>query len=277
MHGNVWSSMKKRNGFAICLGKIRILCVLPTQDFSEDGSMHMKRFAPYPTRWICHCFVLSMLILIFAGCSSQQPVSRQQANAQPVTQKSSMELNPLKWPWNPLEWDTYNFREKYNFKVGNMWVIKPPREFNPAQIVIVRELGKIPAQPQTQAALSEIYAEYAQNKEVALATAKLTQAKTQMLVIDVISSDALLRDSDGTEYPSQVDPALTRRLVDLTTDRKWLAQKKTKAKKIGGDEWAYRSVFQESSDEYKPVRRQWKVSEVTNNSHITEVQHLLTR
>ncbi|HCD33989.1 MAG TPA: hypothetical protein DER01_16380, partial [Phycisphaerales bacterium] len=223
--------------------------------------MHIK-LSGYDARLVCHSLVLMLLITIVTGCSSQQPVSQQQANAQPAAKQSSLELNPLRWPWNPMEWDTYAFRDKYNFKVGDMWVIKPPRQFNPSQVVVVRQLGSIPDQPQPKPPVAELYEAYVVKKEAQMAasmpTTKPARKVTQMLVIDLASSNAILRDSDGKEYPSQVDPALTRQLIDLTTKRQWLIQKKTKLKNVAADQWAYRSVFQEVSDEYKPVRRNWK-------------------
>lgn len=234
--------------------------------------MHHTLFSPVATRTMCQNMILVTLTALFVGCSSGQPTS-QQANAQPTPQKKGIELNPLKW-------DSYEFREKYNFKIGDMWIIKPPRQFNPSQIVVVRELGKSPDKPQAQPPVTELYASYVQQKDKAdagMVSEGSSTPVTQMLVIDVISSDALLRDADGHEYPSQVDPALTHKLMELTTDPRWLYQKDIKVKNPTDDQWVYLGVFQENNGENNSVKRKWIVSDVTTNPDLTEVQQLLTQ
>ena len=122
---------------------------------------------------------LCLFVVLLTGCASKQPVAEKQAvKAEVKAEKEGIGLNPLNWPWNPLAWEfkraaegemelnpyywsvnpmhwdykeaNYNFREKYNFKLGPMWVIKPPRELNPSQIVVVRHFGMAPAVPQVQ-------------------------------------------------------------------------------------------------------------------------------
>ncbi|MFG0250327.1 MAG: hypothetical protein ACF8OB_15690 [Phycisphaeraceae bacterium JB051] len=243
--------------------------------------MHiMPRFS----RPVCLFLVLALTAAMFTGCASKQSAEQQQVATKVEPQKKKgLELNPLKWPWNPMEWSTYGFREKYNFKVGNMWVIKPPRELNPSQIVVVRQLAKVPDQPQTQPTINMLYDDYVGQKEIGKVDGVNSTVSNepaaqgmQMLVIDLVTSDALLRDADGREYPSEVDPALTRKLINLTMERDFIAARKTKLKNVNEDQWAYRTVIQEAGSDEKPLRRNWKVSENTNNPNLTEVQRLLT-
>jgi hypothetical protein len=164
-----------------------------------------------------------------------------------------------------------------------MWVVKPPRELNPSQIVVVRELASMPDAPQVQPPVTSLYDEYVGQKEIGKVdgvnnapTAKQQVQGMQMLVIDLVTSDALLRDADGREYPSEVDPALTRQLIDLTMERDFIAARNTKVKEVNTDQWAYRTVIQEVDSDEKPLRRNWTVSQNTNNTNLTEVQRLLT-
>jgi hypothetical protein len=234
-----------------------------------------------------------MLVLMATGCSSTQPVTEEQ-QAQATPEKKPLELNPLKWQLNPLEWDVelnplewdykqanYDFREKYNFKIGEMWIVKPPRQFNPTQVVVVRSLGDVPSEPASQESVQVLYDAYVQQKEampgMLPAKADLKVGTTQMMVIDLLSCDAIMHDTDGREYPCQVDPAVAQKLVSLTTDPKWLMQPKGKIKNVGVDEWGYRGLFQETASEYKPVLRSWKISETSVNADVTEAQQLLTQ
>lgn len=230
------------------------------------------------TRPVVHGLAVVLLLSIMAGCSSQKPVDAKQASKEPAPKKS-LQLNPLDWDFKQAG---YDFREKYNFKLGNMWIIKPPRQFNPSQVVVVRALGKLPAEPKAQLAVNELYNQYVQQKDATstadmIATPSQAREASQMMVINLITSDAILFDADGREYPSQVDPGLTHQLVELTTDPKWLLQKRGKIKLVSQDDWAYRGLFQESASAYKPVPRNWKISETSVNADVTETQRLLTQ
>ena len=262
-------------------------------------------------RPVFSCMSLCLFVVLLTGCASKQPVAEKQAvKAEVKAEKEGIGLNPLNWPWNPLAWEfkraaegemelnpyywsvnpmhwdykeaNYNFREKYNFKLGPMWVIKPPRELNPSQIVVVRQFGMAPAVPQVQESLSQTYETYIQQKDAAeipaaVVHAELQANKLQMLLIDLSTGDVLFEDVDGRQYPSQIDPDVSRQLLDLTTDKLWLREKKVKLKEVGQDQWAYRALFQESASEYKPVLRNWVISETSVNADVPEVQKLLTR
>lgn len=225
------------------------------------------------SRPIARGFVLSLLLIVFAGCSSNQPVA--QKVQQP--EKKKIEFNPFAWD---LKQASYDFREKYNFKIGNMWIIKPPRQFNPSEVVVLRELGEMPEKPQAQPPVAELYDAYVKEKQptpgILPAPADIKPGTTQMLVIDLISCDAILRDVDGREYTCQVAPAVARKLINITTDPTWLRQKKGKVKQVGEDEWGYRSLFQEVASDYPPVPRNWKISETSVNADVTEAQRLLS-
>lgn len=240
-------------------------------------------------RPVFSCMSLCLLMVLLTGCASKQPVAIEQtaqANVKVEKEKKGSVLNPMNWALNPMNWDykeaDYNFREKYNFKLGPMWLIKPPRELNPSQIVVVRHFGNVPTVPQVQDSVFQTYETYIQQKDASQVSSPtvdqtLLASTLQMLLIDLSTGDMLFEDVDGKQYPSQIDPDVSRKLLDLTTDKLWLREKKVKLKEVDTEQWAYRALFQESASAYKPVLRNWAISETSVNADVPEVQKLLTR
>ena len=241
--------------------------------------MHVTRFL---TRTVFHCLAVGLLMLALSGCSSHKPMTEQ---TQVKAKKKAIELNPFNWD---LKEANYNFRDKYNFKVGNMWIVKPPRVLNLSQVVVVRELSSMPREPESQNSVFMMYEQYAQQDGIrqsdALVAADVevlgsTQSKTrrQKMVIDLGTCDAIFEDADGKKYPCQIDPSMARQILNLASDRMWFGEKKTKIKQVHPDEWGYRALFQENDSKYKPVKRGWKISETSVNADVSPIQQLLTQ
>ena len=118
---------------------------------------------------------------------------------------------------------TYQLHQKMAFKVGDSWVIKPPRQLNATRIELSRH---------------------------ALDAAE--DAPAAKLDVDLIDGRAAFHDADGRTYPHQVRLETVRQIGSGMTDRTW------QVGSIGADREAegaanYCLVVYEGDTALKPV------------------------
>lgn len=117
----------------------------------------------------------------------------------------------------------YRLHQKMAFKVGDSWVIKPPRELNATRIELSRQ---------------------------ALDAAE--DAPAAKLDVDLIDGRAAFHDADGRTYPHQVRLQTARQISAFMTDRTW------QVANIGADRKAagaanYCLAVYEGETQLKPV------------------------
>jgi len=92
-----------------------------------------------------------------------------------------------------LRQQVYRLQEKAAFKVGDHWVIKPPRQIEATRIELTRK------------------------------SADDDEATAQLLTIDLISGRATFKDANGKAYPHQLADKTVQRITACLADRSWQA------------------------------------------------------
>ena len=233
-------------------------------------------------------FLLTALLLsslAFIGCASDQSdasTNRFSRQTTPSPQAPASSVNKTKaadkvdgtanekgFTWNrlnPLAWDYRkfgnDFREKYSFKVGDMWLIKPPVDPNPVKIEIHRQVGmpidwqnpaeayassQADAPEQTADSDTDTITDTDTDTDEAVVTEGSDSADapadsafstdqpiddmpvatrtSETLEIDLVSGKASFTDLDGTIYPLQIRSTTLERIRSLAGERTWIVGK----------------------------------------------------
>jgi|GEM_PF-2739954 len=204
---------------------------------------------------------LLALSVVIGGCAGQQQKKQSGTSAYSHTAAKKEEkkdswtwLKPPKVDWNklnPVAWDYRkfgnDFREQYQFKIGDMWVIKPPVEPNPVKLEVLRAFGHEPMLEETvqtsEAVVIADESEAISETEVPPTTQPASTqsvqpnveeaftepdqeivppADHQRMVIDLVSGSASLTDVDGRIFPLQLQTATLERLRTLSRQREWM-------------------------------------------------------
>lgn len=120
----------------------------------------------------------------------------------------------------------YHLHQKAAFKVGDRWIIKPPRQIKATRIELTREHRAGSAAP--------------------------------MLVIDLTNGRGAYRDVDGRTYPHQFNEKTVQRLGAYMTDRSWQVNTIRADRKADAVNTYHLTVF-EGDKKVKPDRITWVV------------------
>ena len=124
-----------------------------------------------------------------------------------------------------LRQQAYHMHQKMAFKLGDQWVIKPPRQLAATHIELTcRPLG-----------LDKDQADTAEQK----------------LVVDLTNGRATFQDTDGRVYPQQIPLQTVERIGAYMTDRSWQVSH-IRADRGAGNAVAFHLVVYENDDPVKP-------------------------
>ncbi len=197
---------------------------------------------------------MSLLLLcsLTGGCATPPAdTGSSAASKSPAPAKKSgfdwSRLNPFAWDYAQAG---RGFQEKYHFKVGDTWIIKPPLEPRPVRLLFARsqegqpvlplpvsELADpmlpapVPAAPLADAAApaestppadATVPAAPAEPTSNATSSPVPPVLQVQVMELDLVTGNASLRDVDGRVYPFQTDPQRLERLRTLTRGPEWV-------------------------------------------------------
>ena len=124
-----------------------------------------------------------------------------------------------------LRQQIYHVHQKMAFKLGDQWVIKPPRQLAATRIELTcQPLGSDKGQ---------------------------ADAAEQKLVVDLTNGRATFQDTDGRVYPQQIARQTVERIGAYMTDRSWQVSR-IKADRGAENAAAFHLVVYEDGDPIKP-------------------------
>lgn len=135
----------------------------------------------------------------------------------------------------------YDLHKAMSFRLGDLWVVRPPNEINATGLVITRTNLSLPGATEEEAAAppppeteTEPVAETEAPAEADVSQAELEAQRgpqpkaadplapnQQRLSIDLVTGRATFRDTDGRVYPQQIDRNVAQRLHTMIADRAW--------------------------------------------------------
>jgi hypothetical protein len=163
-------------------------------------------------------------------------------------------LDVTKWDYarlNPATWTARGMQETFAFKIGDTWVIEPPRDWKPVSIEVTR--SRLPMPTLKEAA--KLAASAGDAASVSAEPSESTGAEDdsawrQRLSIDLITGRGALVDADGRTYPHQFDLSLAGDLRQMILDRKW-QPKRIESPKGASDVLYYQVIIQEYDPQYR--------------------------
>ncbi len=204
-------------------------------------------------RLFCKWIGIGCVALVLTGCAGQQAAPSTTTSASPKTKSGWNQVNPFAWNYRGAG---YTLRDKYHFKVGNWWVIKPPSQINPVLVVMTRTLGSPPPWPKTLEPVQAVVYRRADVLGDGVVAKETQLVDHQKMVLDLTTGQAALIDLDGQIYPEQVDNRLIHHVRTLVSDPKWMLQERLGfPKKPDMTQTYYRVVFQQADG--RTEVRQW--------------------
>ncbi|MCC6579048.1 MAG: hypothetical protein IT440_01300 [Phycisphaeraceae bacterium] len=220
----------------------------------------------------------ALLTCVTTGChgtssmapSTGRPVAGQENPSGGSGGWTWSKLNPFDWDWSKAGRDT---REAMAFKIGDAWVISPPRTWSPTRIEVSRSVNQ--EELQLKAEVQAVAAATTQPATTQPASGQIQPATTtqaiesqavppaekqtdkQVLVIDLNTGRGWLTDYDGRIYPQEYDSRVVAQLRVLSRQQQWMISQIKPVSRVAQPIY-YHAVLFEGDNEVSPTVR-WAV------------------